>query len=231
MNIIPDNNQTGLSLKEQYNIVLILLAINIIVGGAMWLADRQTYDPYIGVIGFLFVIVTILILIAVLLKKYDISLGLAVLSASFVGFTALSIIVMMIFDPFWGYPDPFVVLSLVPVTILFLASYFLWNLYNGIYKPMKQASMTPVARRLSRRKTKQGMLSIILGFIGVQASVALPPVGMALGAVALLLGLNARQRRDRQGLGGIVLGIISITLGFCLIIYYFAFGRHFYLPW
>ena len=219
--------QSGLGLKEQHNIVLILLIINIIISAIFWFVGRQAYDIFMMAVGFGFLIASILIMIAVLLKKYDISLAFSLLIASYIGFLTIAIIISMFFDPFWGYPDPFVVLSLIPVTILYLAGYFLWNLYKGITQPMMNASMTPQSRRLAKRRTKHGLASIIIGFIGIN-TIALPPVAIALGAIAILFGLKAKRKRDKQGLGGIILGAISIAIGMISLIMFFTIGRHIY---
>ena len=53
--------QSGLGLKEQHNIVLILLIINIIISAIFLFVGRQAYDIFMMAVGFGFLIASILI--------------------------------------------------------------------------------------------------------------------------------------------------------------------------
>ena len=105
------------------------------------------------------------------------------------------------------------------LAMFIVSSYFSWNLYNGIYLPVKQASMPGP----SEQKSIHGIASIIIGIISVEVAMGLPPVGVALGAIAILLGLRAKRKRDKYGLGGIVLGVISIAIAIIYWIVYFSY--------
>ena len=220
----------GIDLEKRHNIALVMLIIIASISAIFLGYGRQSQDILYAMYGLGLFCASVIVLLPVLLKKYDISFAISLLVSIYAGLIVVTISVMSIFDPYMPMLHPYFLAPLVPWALFIIVTMLLWDLYQEIFLAAKYAHIPPSVRRRSKRSTMHGMASIFIGFLGVQVSMGYPPVGMIIGGVALLLGLHARRRRDRTGLGGIILGTTALAIGFAMLIYFFTFGRHYYLP-
>ena len=133
MKIQPDGKILGMSLREQYSVTVILLALNAAFNAIVWIITRSTYDTPTAITSFFFMIASSIGLVAILLKKYDISLIFSLLGAIFSGITILAIASWFFTEPETISFDTLLLVDLIPVMLFSLASLFLWNLEKHFY--------------------------------------------------------------------------------------------------
>ncbi len=222
MKIIQNEKIFGLNLWEQYIATVIFLILNAVFCAIVWITARTTYDTPSAMVGFGFMILSSIALIAVILKKHDISLVFSLLGTIFSGLFILVILSVFLFEPSMISFDPIFLADLIPAVLFPVASILLWNQDKQL-----RLQKYPHLRYRRKKSSKHGIASIIIGIISIEAAF-FPPVGIALGVTAILLGLKAKRRRDKMGLAGIVLGTISITIGAIFLIMIFIIGRYIY---
>lgn len=237
MKYLENTNPFGLTYDKQHLISLVLLSINSIFCAIIWILARFESDSITAVVGFLFFMNSLLSLLLLLKKKYELTIFLTILGVWFSGvllFAFISSVVTYSHELDYSINEISEILDILIALIAFpcfsISGYFTYNLYRGIVVPKIRASLTPKARRRLKRQTKVGTFSVIVGFLGLYVSLLYPPIGIGIGGMAFAFGLYARGKRDKNGLAGIWLGIACMALGLFMILYYFTYGNHTF-PW